>query len=98
MKDFFISHEGIRSLESLSEWVSSLVRKISTINRNFLWVLGSEDEILCSSETSVIIYQSTQRNIPEDLNLRQDCYENLKSGNSITLTDTEHKGKFGTPV
>jgi len=51
-------------------------------------VLGSEDEISCSSETSVIIYQSTQRDIPEDLNLRQDCCENLKSDNSITLVDT----------
>jgi len=54
-------------------------------------VLGSEDEILCSSETSLIIYESTQRHIQEDLNLRQDCCENIKSGKSITLADTEHK-------
>jgi hypothetical protein len=31
------------------------------------------------SETSVVIYQSTRRNIPEDLNLQQHRCENLKS-------------------
>jgi len=34
---------------------------------------------LCSSETSVTIYQSTLGNIPEDLILHQNCHENLIS-------------------
>jgi len=34
---------------------------------------------LCSSGTSITIYQSTSGNIPEDLILHKNCYENLIS-------------------
>jgi hypothetical protein len=42
-----------------------------------LGLLDPEDEGNMSPEPSVTIYQSTRRNIPENLNLQQHRYENL---------------------
>jgi hypothetical protein len=40
-------------------------------------------EAVSSSETSVSIYQTTWRNIPEDSHLDTRCFENLKSHISV---------------
>jgi len=44
-----------------------------------LGLLDSEDEGSMSAEPSLASYQSTRRNIPENLNLQQHRYENLHS-------------------
>jgi hypothetical protein len=36
-------------------------------------------EALCSSETSIIVYETAWRRIPEDSTFRSYCRENLKS-------------------
>jgi hypothetical protein len=41
---------------------------------------------LRSSETPVTIYQSTQRNIPEELNLHQRSCENIKTASFYLLS------------
>jgi hypothetical protein len=42
-------------------------------------------EAVISSKTSVSIYQSTQRNIPEDSLIHTRCRENLKSHHDCVL-------------